>query len=551
MSSLNNVEINILSFNKDDIARDCGYCNTEKVRYAFEVTIDKYPVDIYDNMMKDGWRRSGDYVYIFNSKKSCCKFYSSRLNIEKFKKSKKQKKIENRFNNYLSGKYELNKEIKKEEQKKEQKEEQKEEQKKQQKKEQKKEVKMNNIEDELQEKIEEILRDYLEKKKYIKIIEKYIKIDNSLLEQKLNKIHVKKNKNKNKTFNFDYSIDFIYVTLQILKSKNQKNNEEFDNDKSLQLDLFNDFKEFYSSENEELELSDKTGHIMIKDKTKPKILMKPEKKEKEKEKEIHLPVKYIYTCELTDDIQITDEKFELYKKYQINVLKEPIEKVTKESFIKGLATTNLIDNKGIKLPSDLKEDSEHPFPKKYGTYNFIHRIDGKMIAVGVWDILPTSLSSVSLYYDPEYKDLELGTLTALKEIEYAKRFHDLIDNNFKYYTMGYYCETARKLRYKGFFKPTELLDRYTMNYVYLKDVQKLISDGEYHKLSEEEHNPNRKFMTEDEIDKCINDLIEDFNKKNEVNYLKEEEIKEKTKRFLEIMPTYLLKQIKFIAKPNK
>jgi len=531
MSSENNVEINILSFNKDDIARDCGYCNKEKVRYAFGVTIDKYPVDIYDNMMKDGWRRSGDYVYIFNSKKSCCKFYSSRLNIENFQKSKKQKKIENRFNNYLSGKYELNKGIKKVEQK--------------------KEVKMNNIDDELQEKIENILRDYLEQKNYIKIIEKYIKIDNSLLEQKLNQIHVKKNKNKNKTFNFDYSIDFIYVTLQILKSKNKKNNEKFDNGKNLQLDLFNDFKEFYSSENEELELSGKTGHIMIKDKTKPKILMKPEKKEKEKEKEIHLAVKHIYEWELTDDIQITDEKFELYKKYQVNVLEEPIENVTKERYIKGLATTNLIDNKGIKLPNNLKEDTEHPFPRKYGTYNIIHRIDGKMIAVGVWDILPTSLSSVSLYYDPEYKLLELGTLTALKEIEYAKRFHDLIDNNFKYYTMGYYCKTARKLRYKGFFKPTELLDRYTMNYVYLKDVQKLISDGKNHILSKEENNPNRKFMTEDEIDKCINDLIEDFNKNNEVNYLKEEEIKEKTKRFLEIMPTYLLKQIKFIAKPNK
>ena len=530
MNSESNLEINVLRFNNDDKGHRCGYCKNETGSCSFGLTIDKYPVDIYENMMKDGWRRCGDYVYLPNIEKSCCKLYTCRLNVEDFQINKEQKKIMRRFRNYLSGEYELNKEKLK------------------QKEEQKNDEKMKNI-DELQEKIEKKLKDYLKQKNYIQIIEKYIKIDNSLLEKKLNEIHVRKNTNKK--FNFDYSIDFIYVALKIIESENKKNKSNFDNVKDIQSDLFNNFKEFYKSENEELELSDKTGHIMIKDKTKPKILMKPEKKEKEKEKEIHLPVKYIYTCELTDDIQITDEKFELYKKYQINVLKEPIEKVTKERYIKELATTNLIDNKGIKLPSDLKEDSEHPFPKKYGTYNFIHRIDGKMIAVGVWDILPTSLSSVSLYYDPEYKDLELGTLTALKEIEYAKRFHDLIDNNFKYYTMGYYCETARKLRYKGFFKPTELLDRYTMNYVYLKDVQKLISDGEYHKLSEEEHNPNRKFMTEDEIDKCINDLIEDFNKNNEVNYLKEEEIKEKTKRFLEIMPTYLLKQIKFIAKPNK
>jgi len=530
MTSENNLEINILNFKNDDRRFDCGYCDNKTGRYSFGVTIDKYPVDIYDNMMKDGWRRLNDYVYIFNSEKSCCKFYTSRLNIENFKESKDQKKIKKRFSDYLSGKYELNKEKLK------------------QKEEQKKDKKINNI-DELQEKIGKILREYLKQKNYIKIIEKYIKTDNSLLEQKLNQIHVKKNKNKK--YNFDYSIDLIYVTINILNPKNKDNKEKFDNVKNLQSDLFNDFKEFYRSENEKLELSDKTGHIMIKDKTKPKIMVKPEKKEKKKEKENHLPLKHIYTCELTDDIQITDEKFELYRKYHVNVLKEPIEEVTKERFINGLATTNLIDNIGIKLPSNLKEDTEHPFPKRYGTYNFIHRIDGKMIAVGVWDILPTSLSSVSLYYDPDYKFLNLGTLTAIKEIEYAKSFHDLIDNNFKYYTMGYYCETAQKLRYKGFFRPTELLDRYTMNYVYLKDVQNLISDGKNHILSKEENNPNRKFMTKDEIDKYINDLIEDFNKKNEVNYLKEEEIKEKTRRFFEIMPTYLLKQIKFIAKPNK
>ena len=326
MDSENNLEVNVLRFNNDGKGHRCGYCKNETGSCSFGMTIDKYPVDIYENMMKDGWRRCGDYVYLPNIEKSCCKLYTCRLNVEDFQINKEQKKIMRRFRNYLSGEYELNKEKLK------------------QKEEEKNDVKMKNI-DELQEKIEKILKDYLKQKKYIQIIEKYIKIDNSLLDKKLNEIHVRKNTNKK--FNFDYSIDFIYVTLKIIESENKKNNTKFNNVKSLQSDLYNNFKEFYSSENEELELSDKTGHINIKDKTKPRKEIeenkkekknenkindvKTEKKEKKKEKEnlkkvdpekysleyfpeivnkpeIHLPLKHIFTCELTYKIQIDDER---------------------------------------------------------------------------------------------------------------------------------------------------------------------------------------------------------------------------------------------------
>ena len=581
MDSKKNLEINIIGFNDDDKGNECGYCNNKTGSCSFGLSINKYPVDIYENMMKDGWRRCGDYVYLPNIEKSCCKLYTCRLNVEDFKINKEQKKIMRRFRNYLSGEYELNKEKLK------------------QKEEEKNDVKMKII-DELQEKIEKILKDYLKQKKFLQIIEKYIKIDNSLFDNKLNEIHVRKNTNKK--FNFDYSIDFIYVTLKIIESENKKNKTKFDNIKSLQSDLFNDFKNFYNSENEELELSDKTGHINIIDKTKPrkkleenkiekknenkKKDMKREKKEKKKEKEnikkvdpekysleyfpeivnepeIHLPLKHIYTCELTDKIKIDDERFQVYKKYQMNIHKETNEETTISSYNSSWGTTNLLDNKGIKLPKDLNKKTKHPemYPKKYGTYNFIHRLDGKIIAVGIWDILPTCLSSVYLYYDTDYQFLDLGVFTAIREIEYVKSFHDLIDNNFKYYMMGFYCETVQKLRYKGFYQPTELLDRYTMNYVYLKDVQNLISDGKNHKLTKKENNPNKKFMTKEEINKFINELKveykEDFMGKIEIslydfanNFIKKEYSKlliDQTKRFIEILPKDILNRIKFVA----
>ena len=200
------------------------------------------------------------------------------------------------------------------------------------------------------------------------------------------------------------------------------------------------------------------------------------------------------------------------------------------------------------------------YPKKYGTYNFIHRIDGKIVAVGIWDILPTSLSSVYLYYDTDYQFLDLGVFTAIREIEYAKSFHDLIDNNFKYYMMGFYCETVQKLRYKGFYQPTELLDRYTMNYVYLKDVQNLIKDGKNHKLTDKPNNPKYKFMKKEEIDRYIEDLTISYIQFDEEMYIYFLDfannciakkfiqiVIDEQKRFLEIIPLDLLDKIRFIA----
>ena len=572
-----NLEINIITLSNDKEGHECGYCKNEKGSVSFGLSINNYPVEIYEKMMKDGWRRCGSYVYIPNIEKSCCKLYTCRLNVEDFKINKEQRKIMKRFRRYLSGEYELNKEKIKE-------------------KEEKKNDKETKNEDKIKEKIELILKGYLEKKKYIEIIEKYIKIDKSLFENKLKETNVRKNANKK--FNFDYSIDYIYIINKIIETYIKKNNIKFDNIQLLNMELFKDFKQNYKSENEELELFEKTGHINIIDKTKPKKInidnnnnnnekkniIKNEKKknkrlEKKKEEpekysfeyfpeiinepEIKLPLKHIYTCELTDKIEIDDEKFKVFQKYQTIIHKETPDEITRESYNNSWGESNLIDNIGIKLPDDLAQKVKHPemYPKKYGAYNFIHRIDGKIVAVGIWDILPTSLSSVYLYYDTDYQFLDLGVFTAIREIEYVKSFHDLIDKNFKYYMMGFYCETVQKLRYKGFYEPTELLDRYTMNYVYLKDVQNLIKDGKNHKLSNKPNNPDYKYMQKEQIDKLVKELNiiykeEDYDSKINLDLFLKLFIPKKyynmvidgVKRFLEIIPLNLYDKIKFIAK---
>jgi arginine-tRNA-protein transferase len=51
----------------------------------------------------------------------------------------------------------------------------------------------------------------------------------------------------------------------------------------------------------------------------------------------------------------------------------------------------------------------------------VHRIDGKVFAVGVIDLTPNVLSSVYYFYDPKYEFLSPGILGAIREIEYMKK----------------------------------------------------------------------------------------------------------------------------------
>lgn len=89
-----------------------------------------------------------------------------------------------------------------------------------------------------------------------------------------------------------------------------------------------------------------------------------------------------------------------------------------------------------------------------GTYHQQYWIGDLLIAVGVVDVLPQGLSSVYLYYHPEFSHqlVALGKLAILKEIEYTlKVLHK------PYYYLGYYIESCQKMRYKADYQPSQLL----------------------------------------------------------------------------------------------
>ena len=586
----------------------CGYCKHQSVQIKSRLKneimmkIKSIPLDIYQNLIEKGWSKSGTLIYKRNYEKSCCKIYQPRVNINNFKISKEQKKVMKKFRKYLSGEYEQNKFNKlynnindnyiKEKEKEKPKEE-----------------------DEIQNKIDAKLREYIMSTNFLNILNKCLKNEDdiNLIYEKL--IYTKIRKNNNKKFNYDYSCDLIFIIKHVLISLKKKNEinensintnnindkEAYDENyeyKNFINEIYNDINNFYKSDDnyEDISFNEKTGHINFKMKNKNIITqeikkqeIKEHKKENktnlnqiniqiEKEKynleyfkeivtepEIYLPLKHIYTIELTDKIELerTEERYLLYQKYQLAVHKET---TTVESYNNFIGVSPII-NRYINLPPDLNTKTRHPelYPKHYGMHNLIHRIDGKIIAVTVIDILPNYFESLYCYYDPDFSFLDLGVVTAIREIEYAKSVQELINKNLTYYTMGEMSLSVKKLQYKSNYSPMEIMDPYTGIYVPLtEDIKKLLSDNECHFLTLLGKNRDLvgKYFSQNEIDLFYYNiqisvfgekiLVEDFLKLYfEDDIRKQNTIRNNLRRFLDFIDMDTFARIEFYYDMNE
>jgi arginine-tRNA-protein transferase len=86
------------------------------------------------------------------------------------------------------------------------------------------------------------------------------------------------------------------------------------------------------------------------------------------------------------------------------------------------------------------------------TMEFSYRSpEGELLAVGLCDLAPESLSSVYFYFAPEASTRSLGTYGALWEIDFAKRYA------IPFYYLGYWIANCSSMRYKANFGPHELL----------------------------------------------------------------------------------------------
>lgn len=147
------------------------------------------------------------------------------------------------------------------------------------------------------------------------------------------------------------------------------------------------------------------------------------------------------------------EEYELYKRYQLRVHNDEPESISKTSYKRFLVDTPLIE---VLPSSDGDDDDENVPPCGFGSYHQQYRVDGRLIAVGVIDILPKCLSSKYLFWDPDLASLSLGNYSALQEIDWVKQ-NQARCSSLEYYYLGYYIHSCNKMRYKAAYRPSQLL----------------------------------------------------------------------------------------------
>ncbi|XP_021255937.1 arginyl-tRNA--protein transferase 1 isoform X4 [Numida meleagris] len=176
------------------------------------------------------------------------------------------------------------------------------------------------------------------------------------------------------------------------------------------------------------------------------------------------------------------ESYQVYKRYQMVIHKDPPDKPTINQFTRFLCD------------SPLEAENPPNGPEcGYGSFHQQYWLDGKIIAVGVIDILPYCVSSVYLYYDPDYSFLSLGVYSALREIAFTRQLHEKAPDLCFYY-MGFYIHSCPKMRYKGQYRPSDLLCPETYVWTPIEQCLPLLELSKYSRF-----NQDAKAVDEDRI----------------------------------------------------
>ncbi|XP_069609766.1 arginyl-tRNA--protein transferase 1 isoform X2 [Ranitomeya imitator] len=174
----------------------------------------------------------------------------------------------------------------------------------------------------------------------------------------------------------------------------------------------------------------------------------------------------------------------LYTKYQMSVHKDLPFECRPEEFTRFLCDSP--------LEPETRSDG---VSCGYGSFHQQYWLDGKIIAVGVIDILPYCVSSVYLYYDPDYSFLSLGVYSALREIAFTRELQKKA-SDLCYYYMGFYIHTCPKMRYKGQYKPSQLLCPESYSWVPIEKCLPLLESSKYSRFSDNPKEGDKDHLSE-------------------------------------------------------
>ncbi|KAK9506616.1 hypothetical protein O3M35_008515 [Rhynocoris fuscipes] len=395
----------------------CGYCKSPNTNFSHGMWAHELTVEDYQNLIDRGWRRSGMYCYKPTMTQTCCPLYTIRCDATNLKLSKSQKKILKRMTKFL-----------------------------------KDGIKQNTNEETCAE------------KESVGALEGENSHEAALLERVTDKFQ----RNKTKMTSIDESVNENKLvrdsssnpTVSVL---NPSNIEPKDESAVTKLDT-----------KESIRLkTPRPGDGMDPSKPqckKAKILRLERKKKKLEEKEAPMEINksnnepkeksledFIRESQQTGSKNVleirllpvknidTESSWRVFVKYQTTIHKESEHECSYRIFRDFLIST----------PLQPYKDDQGP-PPGYGSFHQQYWLNGKLIAVGVIDILPKCISSVYFFYDPDYSFLSLGTYGSLRELELVRSFAEKC-TNLKYYYMGFYIHSCPKMKYKARLTPSYLL----------------------------------------------------------------------------------------------
>lgn len=144
----------------------------------------------------------------------------------------------------------------------------------------------------------------------------------------------------------------------------------------------------------------------------------------------------------------TEELYELYRTYEKQVHDREVE--DHETLNSHLCSSPAYDpenpndrylaerpapleSKEIDVGKVFKDEGLYP---GLGSFHIYHRLDGKLVGVGVVDLTNTLLNSEYFVWDQNYKFLSLGVISAIHELEYMKMIKLKFNPNILQYHLG-------------------------------------------------------------------------------------------------------------------
>ncbi|KAG0128919.1 arginine-tRNA-protein transferase [Tuber indicum] len=157
----------------------------------------------------------------------------------------------------------------------------------------------------------------------------------------------------------------------------------------------------------------------------------------------------------------TEEKYELYENYQRTVHQEPAWQITRSGFVNFLCRSPIMS-------------TTTPSGMRLGSYHQCYRVDGRLVAMGVLDLLPHCVSGVYFMYHGDYRAWGFGKLSACREAALAR------EGGYQYYYMGFYIHSCPKMWYKREYGPCHLLDPETYAWnLFDKNLERLLDRHGY------------------------------------------------------------------------